>query len=101
MHQVTIDLGHVMDVTGTGITFSGEQAGDGATYTVSAGTTQPGQAAFPNQAACTQWHLHVYRGTRDGAFTCKARRSAAWRMGPTMPVERKTEASDTPRSSGQ
>ena len=50
-HRVTLDLGHVTDVTGTGITFSGEAAGDGATYTVSAGTTAPGQAAFPNQAA--------------------------------------------------
>jgi arabinogalactan endo-1,4-beta-galactosidase len=51
VHQVTIDLGHVEQVTGTGITFSGEQTGDGATYTVSAGITRPGQAAFPNQAA--------------------------------------------------
>jgi arabinogalactan endo-1,4-beta-galactosidase len=50
-HQVTVDLGHVENVTGTGITFSGEQAGDGATYTVSAGTSRPGQAAFPHQAA--------------------------------------------------
>jgi len=51
VHKVTIDLGHVEDVTGTGVTFSGEHAGDDATYTVSVGTTRPGQAAFPNQAA--------------------------------------------------
>ncbi|HEY1624266.1 MAG TPA: glycosyl hydrolase 53 family protein [Streptosporangiaceae bacterium] len=51
VHQVTIDLGHVEQVTGTGITFSGEHTGDGATYTVSTGITGPGQAALPNQAA--------------------------------------------------
>ena len=51
VHRITIDLGHVEQVTGTGITFSGEQAGDGATYTVSTGITRPGQATFPNQAA--------------------------------------------------
>jgi arabinogalactan endo-1,4-beta-galactosidase len=51
VHRVIIDLGHVEQVTGTGITFSGEHTGDGATYTVSTGITGPGQAAFPNQAA--------------------------------------------------
>jgi len=51
VHQVTIDLGHVENVTGTGITFSGQQAGDGATYTVTAGVTRSGQTAFPHQAA--------------------------------------------------
>ncbi len=49
-HQVTVDLGRVENVTGTGITFSGQQAGDGATYTVSAGISRPGQTAFPHQA---------------------------------------------------
>jgi arabinogalactan endo-1,4-beta-galactosidase len=49
VHTVTVDLGAVANVTGTGITFSGEQPGDGATYTVSTGTTRPGQSAFPNQ----------------------------------------------------
>jgi arabinogalactan endo-1,4-beta-galactosidase len=51
VHQVTVDLGRVEDVTGTGITFSGQQAGDGATYTVSAGVSRSGQTAFPHQAA--------------------------------------------------
>jgi arabinogalactan endo-1,4-beta-galactosidase len=51
VHQVTVDLGHVEDVTGTGITFSGQQAGDGATYRVSAGVSRPGQTPFPHQAA--------------------------------------------------
>ncbi|HEY6499369.1 MAG TPA: glycosyl hydrolase 53 family protein, partial [Streptosporangiaceae bacterium] len=51
VHQVTVDLGHVEDVTGTGITFSGQQAGDGATYSVSAGASRPGQTPFPHQAA--------------------------------------------------
>jgi arabinogalactan endo-1,4-beta-galactosidase len=51
VHQVTVDLGHVEDVTGTGITFSGQQAGDGATYSVSAGVSRPGQTPFPHQAA--------------------------------------------------
>jgi arabinogalactan endo-1,4-beta-galactosidase len=50
-HQVTVDLGRVEDLTGTGITFSGEQAGDGATYTVSTGITRPGQTPFPSQAS--------------------------------------------------
>jgi arabinogalactan endo-1,4-beta-galactosidase len=50
-HQVTVDLGRVENVTGTGITFSGEQAGDGATYTVSAGVARPGQSSFPHQTA--------------------------------------------------
>ena len=49
VHTVTVDLGRVANVTGTGITFSGAQPGDGATYTVSTGTTRPDQAAFPNQ----------------------------------------------------
>jgi arabinogalactan endo-1,4-beta-galactosidase len=51
VHRVTLDLGRVENVTGTGITFSGDQAGDGATYTVSAGVSRPGQTAFPHQAA--------------------------------------------------
>ncbi len=47
VHQVTVDLGHVEDVTGTGITFSGQQSGDGATYRVSAGVSRPGQTRVP------------------------------------------------------
>jgi arabinogalactan endo-1,4-beta-galactosidase len=68
VHKITIDLGHVERLTGTGITFSGEQAGDGATYTVSTGITRPGQAAFPNQAAggrnsIAQGSLYLFAGT--------------------------------------
>ncbi|MGH3404000.1 MAG: glycosyl hydrolase 53 family protein [Streptosporangiaceae bacterium] len=68
VHPVTIDLGRVEPVTGTGITFSGEQAGDGATYAVSTGTTRPGQAAFPNEAAGDQNGIspgpqYLYSGT--------------------------------------
>jgi len=51
VHSVTVDLGRVENLTGTGITFSGEQADDGATYTVSTGITRPDQTAFPNQSA--------------------------------------------------
>lgn len=51
VHRLTVDLGRVVDVTGTGITFSGEQANDGSSYTVSTGITRPGQTPFPNQAA--------------------------------------------------
>jgi arabinogalactan endo-1,4-beta-galactosidase len=50
-HSVTVDLGRAENLTGTGITFSGEQAGDGATYTVSTGIARPGQTPFPHQAA--------------------------------------------------
>jgi arabinogalactan endo-1,4-beta-galactosidase len=79
VHKVTIDLGHVTDVTGTGITFSGEQAGDGATYTVSTGITRPDQAAFPNQAAggsnaIAQGALYLFAGTSSNvAVTVPAR----------------------------
>ena len=51
VHQVTIDLGRVESLSGTGVTFSGETAGDGATYSISTGISQPGQTPFPNQAA--------------------------------------------------
>jgi arabinogalactan endo-1,4-beta-galactosidase len=79
VHKVTIDLGHVTDVTGTGITFSGEQTGDGATYTVSTGITRPDQSAFPNQAAAdsngiTQGALYLFSGTSSNvAATVPAR----------------------------
>jgi arabinogalactan endo-1,4-beta-galactosidase len=78
VHRVTIDLGHVADVTGAGITFSGEQAGDGATYSVSTGITKPGQAPFPNQAvggnAISQGALYLFAGTQsDVTATVPAR----------------------------
>jgi arabinogalactan endo-1,4-beta-galactosidase len=38
-------------VTGTGVTFSGQQDSDGSAYTVSTGLTAPAQASFPNQGA--------------------------------------------------
>jgi arabinogalactan endo-1,4-beta-galactosidase len=78
-HTVTVDLGRVVNVTGTGITFSGEQPGDGATYTVSIGTTRPGQAPFPNQAAgggdaIAEGSLYLFSGTSsDVAKTVQAR----------------------------
>ena len=73
-HQVTVDLGRVEDVTGTGITFSGEQAGDGATYTVSTGLTRPNQTAFPNQAASgenpiTEGAQYLFSGTSSDVST--------------------------------
>jgi arabinogalactan endo-1,4-beta-galactosidase len=49
VHRVTLDLGHVVDVTGTGVTFSGQQDGDGSSYTVSTGLSAPAQMPFPNQ----------------------------------------------------
>src|ERR1035441_9314365 len=51
IHTVTIDLGRVVDVTGTGVTFSGEEGSDGSFYSVSTGVSSPGQTSFPNQAA--------------------------------------------------
>jgi arabinogalactan endo-1,4-beta-galactosidase len=68
VHQVTIDLGKLTNVTGTGITFSGETAGDGATYSVSTGVDAPNATAFPNQAAgnanpISLGSMYLYAGT--------------------------------------
>jgi arabinogalactan endo-1,4-beta-galactosidase len=79
VHTVTVDLGRVINVTGTGITFSGQHAGDGAAYTVSAGVSKPNQTAFPNQAAgddnpITAGALYLFSGTNaDPAQTVSAR----------------------------
>lgn len=79
VHTVTIDLGRVTDITGTGITFSGEQAGDGAAYTVTTGVSRPGQSAFPHQAAqggnpIAEGALYLFAGTpADAATTVRAR----------------------------
>lgn len=51
IHQVTIDLGRVVDVSGTGATFSGEEGSDGSYYSVSTGMTAPAWTPFPDQAA--------------------------------------------------
>src|ERR1700733_7608398 len=50
IHSVTLDLGRVVDITGTGATFSGEEGNDGSFYSISTGITRPDQTAFPNQA---------------------------------------------------
>ena len=51
VHQVTIDLGRVESLSGTGVTFSGETSGDGATYSISTGISHPGETPFANQGA--------------------------------------------------
>jgi arabinogalactan endo-1,4-beta-galactosidase len=74
IHRVTIDLGRVEQLTGTGVTFSGEQSGDGATYTVSTGITAPGQTPLPNQAsgnanAITPGAEYLFAGSSSAAGT--------------------------------
>lgn len=77
-HTVTIDLGQVENLSGTGITFSGEQSGDGATYTVTTGTSSPGQTPFPNQAAgdsnaITPGADYLFASPLDAGATIQAR----------------------------
>ncbi|HTU75852.1 MAG TPA: hypothetical protein VMG38_20240 [Trebonia sp.] len=37
IHTVTLDLGRTVDVSGTGVTFSGEEPSDGSFYSIKAG----------------------------------------------------------------
>jgi arabinogalactan endo-1,4-beta-galactosidase len=67
IHQVTLDLGQVRDVSGTGVTFSGEEGSDGSFYSITTGTTAPGQTPFPGQAAgdqnpISQGPLYLFAG---------------------------------------
>ncbi|GAA5179341.1 hypothetical protein GCM10023322_09030 [Rugosimonospora acidiphila] len=78
-HTVTIDLGRPVDITGTGVTFSGEQSGDGATYQISTGLEKPGRTPFPHQAAgadnpVNPGALYLFAGSAaNTAATVKAR----------------------------
>ncbi len=74
VHQVTIDLGQTTNVTGTGITFTGENPNDGATYTVSTGLLAPNETPFPNQAAgnanpIAEGELYLFAGTTANNLT--------------------------------
>jgi Glycosyl hydrolase family 53 len=79
IHTVTLDLGRVVDVTGTGATFSGEESNDGSFYSISTGITRPDQVPFPNQApgdrnGIVQGPLYLFAGTpSDVTATVPAR----------------------------
>jgi hypothetical protein len=79
VHSVTVDLGRVVDLAGTGATFSGEEGNDGSFYSVSTGITRPGQAAFPHQSPrnrnpIVQGPLYLFAGTAaDATATVRAR----------------------------
>jgi arabinogalactan endo-1,4-beta-galactosidase len=79
IHRVTIDLGRPVNVSGTGVTFSGEEGNDGSYYSVTTGATAPGQTPFPNQTAgdqntIVQGPLYLFSGTQaDRASTVRAR----------------------------
>lgn len=67
-HTVTIDLGRTTDITGTGLTFSGEEGNDGSSYSVSTGLGPTGRTPFPQQAAgdrngIVQGPLYLFAGT--------------------------------------
>src|SRR6201996_7660148 len=51
IHRVTLDLGRVVQLTGTGVTFSGEEGSDGSFYSVAAGLSPGHETPLPHQAA--------------------------------------------------
>ena len=51
IHSVTLDLGRVVNMTGTGVTFSGEEGSDGSFYSISTGTHPPRPDAVPQPGA--------------------------------------------------
>src|SRR6201996_7734959 len=54
IHRVTLDLGRVVQLTGTGVTFSGEEGSDGSFYSVAAGLSPGHETPLPGQAALTR-----------------------------------------------
>ncbi len=79
VHRVTLDLGRVVQLTGTGVTFSGEEGSDGSFYSVSAGLSPDHETPLPHQAAgdrntIVQGPLYLFAGsTADPAATVAAR----------------------------
>ena len=74
VHTVTIDLGGVQSLSGTGVTFSGETAGDGATYSISTGINHPGQTPFQGQTAITTGADYLFAGgSASSGATIQAR----------------------------
>src|SRR5487761_181972 len=51
IHTVTLDLGRTVNVSGTGVTFSGEEGSDGSFYSIKAGIKRSDQTLLPNQAS--------------------------------------------------
>src|SRR6201996_5079177 len=51
IHRVTLDLGRVVHLTGSGVTFSGEEGSDGSFYSVAAGLSPGHETPLPHQAA--------------------------------------------------
>src|ERR1700761_2388728 len=51
IHRVTLDLGRVVQLTGTGVTFSGEEGSDGSFYSVAAGLSPDHETPLPHPAA--------------------------------------------------
>jgi arabinogalactan endo-1,4-beta-galactosidase len=78
-HTLTVDLGKVTDITGTGVTFSGQLANDGSSYSVTTGLRAPDSTPFPHQAAgdsnaVAQGPLYLFAGSADDpSGTVKAR----------------------------
>jgi hypothetical protein len=78
-HTLTVDLGKAIDITGTGVTFSGEEGNDGSHYTVTTGLTPQGGIPFPHQAAAdrnaiVQGPLYLFAGSgSDVSATVRAR----------------------------
>lgn len=68
IHTVTIDLGHTVNVSGTGVTFSGEEGSDGSFYSIKAGIRPGDETPLPNQASgdrnpVVQGPLYLFAGT--------------------------------------
>lgn len=78
-HSLTVDLGKPTDITGTGVTFSGEEPDDGPHYTVTVGRTPHSSRPFPHQAAgdrnpIVQGPLYLFAGSDgDTSRTVRAR----------------------------
>ena len=48
---MTLDLGRTVDLSGTGVTFSGEEGSDGSFYSIEASLSPDDEQPLPNQAA--------------------------------------------------
>ena len=65
---MTLDLGRTVDLSGTGVTFSGEEGSDGSFYSIAAGLSPDAEQPLPNQApgdrnTIVQGPLYLLAGT--------------------------------------
>jgi len=100
VHRVTLDLGRVVDLTGTGVTFSGEEGSDGSFYSVAAGLSPDHETPLPHQAAgdrntIVQGPLYLFAGSAAdpaGSAGIDSATDLLRRIGVLLPDGRLTQA---------